>query len=169
MREPHLLPARLVVVRVNLAIVRFCAEEVERQGRGPIEVAGMVEAWSKAVSAWRAVPGHARGFPGLSISLDRIRVWAQIIEPTRNDGDWRSCFVRVGTRVCPAPQLVPDLMQRWWDHRLDMTPAEAYREFEEIHPFADGNGRVGKIVFNWFNVTLSKPEMPPNFWEIRNP
>jgi len=51
----------------------------------------------------------------------------------------------------------------------DGTPAEAYREFQEIHPFRDGNGRVGKIVFNLLNGTLHDPQMPPNFFNCANP
>jgi fido (protein-threonine AMPylation protein) len=50
-----------------------------------------------------------------------------------------------------------------------MTPDEAYLEFEEIHPFVDGNGRAGKIIFNWLADSLGDPKMPPNFWGIYNP
>jgi fido (protein-threonine AMPylation protein) len=44
-----------------------------------------------------------------------------------------------------------------------------YFEFEQIHPFKDGNGRTGKILYNYLCGTLDDPIMPPNFWGGNNP
>lgn len=52
------------------------------------------------------------------------------------------------------------------------TPTAAdvwYKEFEDIHPFVDGNGRTGKILYNWLNGTLKVPTIPFNWWGIANP
>lgn len=44
---------------------------------------------------------------------------------------------------------------RWWSEqkKSDIHPllvaAEFHQRFEHIHPFADGNGRVGRLLFNW--------------------
>lgn len=44
-----------------------------------------------------------------------------------------------------------------------VTPAEFYQRFEEIHPFMDGNGRIGAILYNWMNNTIYDPIHPPAF------
>lgn len=38
-------------------------------------------------------------------------------------------------------------------------PLEYYTSFEKIHPFVDGNGRLGSILFNW--ADLDNPVHPP--------
>lgn len=45
---------------------------------------------------------------------------------------------------------------------------EFYFEYENIHPFVDGNGRTGKILYNYLLGTLENPVLPPNFWGSSN-
>lgn len=142
---------------ISKRIVRYCAEEVSRQRRGPIEVANMVDAWIAAME----IPNP--------LTITVIEGLGMMIEPGENADGFRQCNVSVGTRICPDSREVRGLMEKFCQRVGDMTPNEAYREFEEIHPFRDGNGRVGKIVFNARNGSLDLPEMPPNFWGIANP
>jgi fido (protein-threonine AMPylation protein) len=44
-----------------------------------------------------------------------------------------------------------------------VSASEFYQEFETLHPFNDGNGRVGAILFNLLNGTLSDPIVPPPY------
>lgn len=152
---------------INLRIVKFCAEEVERQRRGPIQVFNMVEAWSHAIDRYERDKSNTR-------LLDYIQRWGHLIEPEKNHGEWRSVGVRVGDYICPRPDEVPSRMERWfelvkWDTNLSVTPEEAYREFLEVHPFVDGNGRCGKIIYSWLRGELYAPTMPPNFFNCANP
>jgi Fic family protein len=56
--------------------------------------------------------------------------------------------------VPPPPELVPDCMgdlERWLHDQPERTPtllkaALAHVQFETIHPFLDGNGRVGRLL-----------------------
>ncbi len=64
-------------------------------------------------------------------------------------GKWRTARVRIGDHYPPGPGEVPKLMAQLEDaHRLrtDHDLAQWYNDFETIHPFQDGNGRVGGII-----------------------
>lgn len=58
------------------------------------------------------------------------------------------------TFVPPPPEYVPDcmgLLERWLHDQPERTPtllkaALAHVQFETIHPFLDGNGRVGRLL-----------------------
>lgn len=57
--------------------------------------------------------------------------------------------VTVGGRLAPDHSLVEDLMKQWLLDIPEMTPLTAHIRFEAIHPFSDGNGRTGRMLY-WF-------------------
>ena len=96
----------------------------------------------------------------------------KMMERVRNRYGIRDCGVRVGSRVCPAPEHVEPMLRVLFENIGNFEPLEFYREFEQIHPFVDGNGRTGKVLLNWLNGSLENPVFPPSdFWghPIRNP
>lgn len=155
----------------SLAVVQFCAEEVVRQRRGPLQVFWMVEAWERALADHQeALRANWRVQMQPPFTNAQIQEWAHLIERDVNEqGRWRRVGVRVGYHACPPPAEVPHLMSRWATNLPSMTAEEAYKEFEGVHPFEDGNGRVGKVIFNWLRGTLDEPALPPDFWGIENP
>ncbi len=72
-------------------------------------------------------------------------------------GRYRDIRVRVGQYLPPGPEMVSGLMAElvgWWNgDSIKWSPVITagiiHYRFEEIHPFADGNGRVGRALALW--------------------
>src|SRR5450759_1332651 len=72
-------------------------------------------------------------------------------------GRYRTIQVQVGGYLPPAPSDVSGLMFElldWWNRAADdlspvLSSAVLHYRFEAIHPFADGNGRVGRALALW--------------------
>lgn len=164
------------MANVSLEIVKFCAEEVERQRAKPIAVYWMADAWMFALGWYNDKTQYAHP----KFTWDLIQEFGKKVDPEKNKEGFRTCSVVVvddeGIRQSfPPHDQVPNLMKQLFpDGSLafvlqTLKPEEVYKQFQEIHPFRDGNGRTGKIIFNWLNGTLEYPVMPPNFWGIANP
>lgn len=55
--------------------------------------------------------------------------------------------VRIGGRLAPDHSLVVGLMEKWLADVPKMTPLIGHIRFETIHPFVDGNGRTGRMLY----------------------
>lgn len=81
-------------------------------------------------------------------------------------------WVRVGNHLGANPQFVPSLMQELVDgfnqnkigYYLDAV-AHFHAEFETIHPFVDGNGRMGRVLIN---LQLMNAGLPPIIIQNKN-
>ncbi len=91
------------------------------------------------------------------ISDDLILMWhKEIFSDTKPDiaGTFRDYLVRVGTYVAPDWQNINNLIKEflgWYNkNKKSMHPVElaarAHYKFEKIHPFGDGNGRIGRLL-----------------------
>jgi Fic family protein len=74
-------------------------------------------------------------------------------------------YVRVGTHIAPAPEqilsLIHEMLIAYETSQTSGVPkriARLHLEFERIHPFNDGNGRIGRVLINYL---LHREGFPP--------
>jgi hypothetical protein len=76
-------------------------------------------------------------------------------------GKIRKIDVRVGSEICPKSYLVRPLLEKYIEKQSEVRTIkqifENHVKFENIHPFADGNGRIGRMIVNWFCHKLDLP------------
>lgn len=101
-------------------------------------------------TAWQYLLNHLSINEGLILKLHGI-----LMNSIRDDaGSYRKHSVRiVGVRVPTASHLkVPELMKKTVkdinSRNKDVVShiAKIHSEFEQIHPFSDGNGRIGRLI-----------------------
>jgi Fic family protein len=94
------------------------------------------------------------------LDLDRLALFHRMLLGNIDDGiagRFRQPgeYVRVGTHIAPPPEAVEDLLRAMFTaYGADVTSrptqrlARLHLEFERIHPFVDGNGRIGRVMLN---------------------
>lgn len=110
-----------------------------------------------SVMAFPRIPAEPRLIHGVLLAS----------QPEKMPGQYRSVKVVIGGNKAPEPHLVPCLMTDLSLRVLDNKPPpgadmeqrlwNAHYEFECIHPFIDGNGRVGRIWMNELRLLYGLP------------
>jgi len=174
-------------------IHEFIKDEVTRQGHDINDPndGGRRVGWMHG--AWEYARQNADRLP----TIEDVQRLGHYIEPENNHPSrFRGINVSVGTHEPPKHQDVPGRMASLMtsmpfvracaddcggdNKKTDYyetsgyghphaTPDDFYLQFESIHPFADGNGRTGKILHNWLNGTLDKPKLIDDYYGGGNP
>jgi len=125
---------------------------------------------------------------GLSLRMVRVlhTILTQGVRGAGQPGQFRDVQVHIGppggfayaTYVPPPPQQLARLMADWEDFAREpagmpdlVQAAVAHYHFEAVHPFRDGNGRVGRLLIVLMMVhlgTVTLPVLYPSAFFERN-
>ena len=132
-------------VAANLAAV---TEALEEAHAGPLTVEGLCR-WHRTLMTGSPTPSRHVGV-------------------VRDEQGWIGGTSPLDAHlVTPPPERVPELLDDLvaYVNRTDVDPvshaAIAHAQFELIHPFADGNGRVGRVLIAWVLVRRLSLMTPP--------
>jgi Fic family protein len=135
------------------------------------EVINYVRAMNRGLARLRELPVSVRLIREIHAELLR-NVRGQHATPgeLRRSQNWigpAGCTLVEATFVPPPPDVVPEALSQWEQflHTADDTPllikiGLAHAQFETIHPFLDGNGRLGRLLITFLLTergVLQKP------------
>ena len=148
----------------ELNVVMFCAAECERQQSGERSVAKMFSAYLYAY--------HTIDVDGIE-SLNEPFIMTQFVNNVallvdqRNVNGYRTTPVRFANfcfaiNACNIPFALNSLYNAYADQNV--TTDEFVKEFLDVHPFVDGNGRTAAIIYNALNGTMDNPVTLPDYY-----
>ena len=137
----------------------------------------------EAAADWQEVHNYSRALHHGYAGLDQLPVCNRLIKEMhqilmhgvrghdKQPGEFRGVRVSVGKGyrfIPPPPEEVPRLMNNFEDYSnsvyADVDPLVqcfiAHYQFETIHPFRDGNGRVGRAVLSLMIYLKLAQSMP---------
>jgi len=141
---------------LSLPQIAFCAEACDRQRDvGPLGVVGMCKAFAAARLMFSPVLIPDVVYLGVLVNpkVNGLRT-VPVVFANGNSG----------MRPEQIMRSLKVLLEEMQTADTQLTPVEFYKYFQEIHPFVDGNGRVGAILFNYFNQTMDNPVHPPDIF-----
>ena len=120
------------------------------------------------VIAWQRLANQTnldKEYHDRSINYNLLLELGMIVEPKVNKRGFREIPILIGMKSYPFATIDKDihnLCEAWNEGRIK--PEEFYKYFEEIHPFKDGNGRVGVLLYNYLRDSLANLKLAPNYW-----
>jgi len=135
-------------------VVRWATMECQRQHTDPNGVWRMIQAWDFTMTC-------VAGSPFAESDI----VWiAGIVEPQNHGYRTTPVSFPNGNFAMNAAN-VPRAMDMLYAHGDRTNPDAFVKEFLDIHPFEDGNGRTASIMYNLLRGTMSNPRMLPYYYE----
>lgn len=77
----------------------------------------------------------------------------------RHRGHYRDIQIQIGGRLGMDPFIIQGATRNWINDMKNyrhLDPKMMHIRFEKIHPFADGNGRTGRMLMWWHEIKLGR-------------
>lgn len=145
------------------------------------------DSFKQALIAWHYLTNEEKLTGGAILKTHKIlMLHAKGLRPNER-GYWRTSDVKIGYEriigITPDGlglirefvktgegvqwRHIPDLVKSWNERanlqvkfpgsRIEQDIKQSHIDFERIHPFIDGNGRVGRMILNWQRIKLGLP------------
>ncbi|MDI6857864.1 MAG: Fic family protein [Dehalococcoidia bacterium] len=173
LRNPHLLirpfvrreavlSSRIEGTQASISDLFLFEAAGERRARGDVrEVANYVRALEYGLAQLNLLPISIR-----LVNQIHAELLADVRGKDQRPGELRGCQVWIGSEgtsieearyIAPPPDLVPETLADWErfvNEDVLIPPlvqcAMMHYQFEAIHPYRDGNGRIGRLLITLF-------------------
>lgn len=124
--------------------------------------------FKQAKLAWKFLISQEELTPETILTTHQILMAHQDLKQEYK-GNWRNCGVWIGDHEGPDFRKVPGLIQSWLN-QIDISSdtdialeeqatilQNLHVQYEHIHPFVDGNGRTGRMFWNFLRLKRGLP------------
>ncbi len=118
-----------------------------------------VDSLVTAKKAWIYLARQRSLKPAKVLAVHKILMKDQGLEPHER-GRLRQCRIFIANHEGINWQKVPAHIADWCrliNDRKNKDWRLSHIEYEDIHPFVDGNGRTGRMFMNWHRLRLGLP------------
>lgn len=142
-------------------LLTWICDAVARQGDGPMMVPRMMRAYEHALRHAEAMGGYFKPTANLIAEIGAL-------VHDLNVNGFRTTDLKIGNgKILPEADFEQrlNLLADDWDDGT-IGDDEWYLRFQQLHPFLDGNGRTGQIVWHFLNPIRTGFERPPRFNDL---
>lgn len=119
----------------------------------------------QAIYAWEYLKEQKEMSIGVALKTHKILMLHQPLLPNEK-GYLREVDVYIGGRKGFPPYLLRSALDGWVEKMntiaetaegVELFYKDLHVEYETIHPFVDGNGRIGRMFMNWQRLRIGVP------------
>lgn len=109
----------------------------------------------QAIKAWEYLMSQDSITTSVVMKTHKILMRYHDLAPDEK-GQIRKCPVYIGRKEAMKHVEIDEALKRWcletMKNELTMHAQDLHIQYESIHPFVDGNGRTGRMFYNWTRI-----------------